>query len=108
MDFVLCSIVRIFILISFLFHLFDSIDGYHGEVEVPELVKKTAQGGLVGEFADQESLTILLRYDGGITEPIRNGWTQGSFKPDTICASMLNSFSTHDPCPFSFKNEWIL
>jgi hypothetical protein len=94
--------------LSFQFQLFDSIYGQHGEIEIPELVQETPQGGLVWKLADQESLTIGLRFDGDVTEPVSHGWTQGFFEPDTICGSLLYSFSAHNPCTFSFKNECIL
>jgi hypothetical protein len=45
---------------SVLAFIFNPFDGYNGDIEVPELIQETTQGGLVGEGTNQKGFAILL------------------------------------------------
>ncbi len=79
----------------FVVFIFDPFKRQYGEIEIPELIQETTQGGLVGKLAYQQGLAIFLRDDGDAAKPIGNGATQCSFKSDAIHVSMVYFFLIH-------------
>jgi hypothetical protein len=85
--------------------IFVSIHRQNSEIEIPELIQQTAQGGLIGKMANQQRFAILLREDADIAKPIGRGSIQGFFDPDPICVFDFRAILAHGFALSQFLNE---
>ena len=75
--------------------IFDPFDRQNSEVEIPELVQETAQGGLVRERTGQQCTATIQGGDGQPVEPIHDTGDQGFLDLDPISISLNSSFWLH-------------
>jgi hypothetical protein len=75
--------------------IFDPFNRQEDQIEIPELIHQTAQSGLIGKPADQQSRAMFLRDNLDISQPISQGGFQNTLDPDAVGACVVSFFPVH-------------